>query len=95
MQNSTKPVYPPQILLDQFQRPVAPVPGITLFEHFTLEIYKVITTGTGGSFVAHRTNIHRALDIAQELLKRINEIQAETTLQAFEKPGNNETSIIQ
>jgi hypothetical protein len=35
------PAFPPQILLDQFQRPVAPIPGMSLIEYFALEIFKI------------------------------------------------------
>lgn len=37
--NTIKPFHAPQILLDQFQRPVAPIPGATMLEVFTLQIY--------------------------------------------------------
>ena len=37
--NTIKPFHAPQILLDQFQRPVAPIPGATMLEVFSLQIY--------------------------------------------------------
>ena len=33
------PAFPPQILLDQFQRPVAPIPGMTTLDYFALQIF--------------------------------------------------------
>ena len=33
------PAFPPQILLDQFQRPVAPIPGMSQLDYFALQIY--------------------------------------------------------
>lgn len=33
------PAFPPQILLDQFQRPVAPIPGMTTLDYFALKIF--------------------------------------------------------
>lgn len=36
--NSTQPAYPPQVMLDQFQRPVAPFPGFTKLEAAALSV---------------------------------------------------------
>jgi len=33
------PAFPPQIMLDQFQRAVAPIPGISQLDHFALQIF--------------------------------------------------------
>ena len=36
--NSTQPAFPPQVMLDQFQRPVAPFPGLTKLEAAALAV---------------------------------------------------------
>lgn len=33
------PAFPPQVLLDQFQRPVAPIPGMSQLDYFALKIF--------------------------------------------------------
>ena len=33
------PAFPPQIMLDQFQRAVAPIPGMSQLDYFSLKIY--------------------------------------------------------
>lgn len=91
--NALKPLHPPQILLDQFQRPVAPIPGITLLEHFTLEIYKQMLPGL--SYPGHKHAIRRALDIASEMLEMIHKQQSESVLSNFENLGDNASNIIQ
>jgi len=40
MSNLTQPAYPVVPLQDNFKRLVVPIPGLSKFEHFTLEIYK-------------------------------------------------------
>ena len=40
MNNLTKPAYPVVPLQDNFKRLVVPIPGLSKFEHFALEIYK-------------------------------------------------------
>ena len=37
-ENQMQPAYPPQVLLDQFQRPVAPFPGFTKLEAAALAV---------------------------------------------------------
>jgi hypothetical protein len=41
MNNLTQPAYPVVPLQDNFKRLVVPIPGLSKFEHFALEIYKV------------------------------------------------------
>ena len=36
--NQTQPAFPPQVMLDQFQRPVAPFPGFTKLEAAALAV---------------------------------------------------------
>jgi hypothetical protein len=38
MNNAQQPAYPPQVMLDQFQRPVAPFPGFTKHEAAALAL---------------------------------------------------------
>lgn len=38
MNAKNAPAYPPQIVLDQFQRPVAPIPGLTKLEAVALQV---------------------------------------------------------
>jgi hypothetical protein len=40
MSNLTQPAYPVVPLQDNFKRLVVPIPGLSKFEHFALEIYK-------------------------------------------------------
>ena len=40
MNNLTQPAYPVLPLQDNFKRLVVPIPGLSKFEHFALEIYK-------------------------------------------------------
>jgi hypothetical protein len=40
MNNLTQPAYPVVPLQDNFKRLVVPIPGLSKFEHFALEIYK-------------------------------------------------------
>ena len=40
MSNLTEPAYPVVPLQDNFKRLVVPIPGLSKFEHFALEIYK-------------------------------------------------------
>lgn len=38
MNNAQQPAYPPQVMLDQFQRPVAPFPGFSKLEAAALAL---------------------------------------------------------
>ena len=40
MNNLTQPAYPVVPLQDNFKRLVVPIPGLSKFEHFAIEIYK-------------------------------------------------------
>jgi len=40
MSNLTQPAYPVVPLQDNFKRLVVPIPGLSKFEHYALEIYK-------------------------------------------------------
>ena len=69
MNNAQAPAYPPQVLLDNFQRPVAPFPGFTKQEAaalailpYFLELAERKNTPAGG-FVVNA--IHDALDLAE------------------------------
>lgn len=44
MSNLTQPAYPVVPLQDNFKRLVVPIPGLSKFEHFALEIYKARLT---------------------------------------------------
>ena len=64
------PAFPPQILLDQFQRPVAPIPGMTMLDFFALHIW------------LHRAadNYDQAITKANEFLQALSDFQSESQL---------------
>ena len=69
----THPAFPPQIALDQFQRPVAPIPGMTMLDYFTLHLY---TYKSGLTY-------NEAIIEAHNLLDALSNYQSENTLQTL------------
>lgn len=68
----THPAFPPQIALDQFQRPVAPIPGMTMLDYFALNIY----VNKGGSYID-------AIQKAKLFLDALSEYQSNENLQTL------------
>ena len=71
MNNLTQPAYPVVPLQDNFKRLVVPIPGLSKFEHFALEIYKAKLSNNIDE------NVIKLMDISIEqaiiLLEKIEE----------------------
>ena len=76
----THPAFPPQIALDQFQRPVAPIPGMSMLDYFTLHLY---SQKVGLTF-------HEAITEAHNLLEALSNYQSENTLQTLKIVSNEQ-----
>ena len=78
--NTIKPFHAPQILLDQFQRPVAPIPGATMLEVFSLQIYccKIIYLKDDDSYISETANL--SIKEAKILLSALHKEQSETQI---------------
>lgn len=84
------PAYPPQILLDQFQRPVAPIPGMSLIEHFALEIFKTRYEDYKRSEKKHIKDIFAdAINDANEFLEQLHIYQSENNLSTLKIIDND------
>lgn len=81
------PAFPPQILLDQFQRPVAPIPGATMLEVFSLQIFCNID-----KFKIEKNDdiIEWSIKTAKLLLDALHKEQSESQIETL-KIINNET----
>jgi hypothetical protein len=71
MSNLTEPAYPVVPLQDNFKRLVVPIPGLSKFEHFALEIYKARLTNNLEDSNAELMN-YSIID-AIDLLNKIEE----------------------
>ena len=71
------PAFPPQIALDSFQRPVAPIPGMSMLDYFALNIY----LHKGGSYLD-------AISKAKNFLDTLSRIQSEENLQTLKIIGD-------
>jgi hypothetical protein len=71
MSNLTQPAYPVVPLQDNFKRLVVPIPGLSKFEHFALEIYKARLTNNLEDSNAELMN-YSIID-AIDLLNKIEE----------------------
>jgi hypothetical protein len=71
MNNLTQPAYPVVPLQDNFKRLVVPIPGLSKFEHFALEIYKARLTNNLEDSNAELMN-YSIID-AIDLLNKIEE----------------------
>jgi hypothetical protein len=71
MNNLTQPAYPVVPLQDNFKRLVVPIPGLSKFEHFALEIYKAKLSSNKDE------NVIKLMDISIEqaiiLLEKLDE----------------------
>lgn len=61
---ANSPAFPPQIVLDQFNQPVAPAPGMSIFEFFTIKAYSALLA----SGMTPASAIDEAVQCAEELL---------------------------
>jgi hypothetical protein len=68
----THPAFPPQIALDQFQRPVAPIPGMSMLDYFALMIY----CHKGGTYID-------AINKAKLFIDALSHIASEEQLSTF------------
>jgi hypothetical protein len=73
------PAFPPQIMLDQFQRAVAPIPGMSQLDHFALQIFCSLThpNVTADNWIEY---IDYSINAAKLLLDRLYETQSETQI---------------
>ena len=85
MNVNIRPAFPPQIMLDQFSRPVAPIPGMSMIDYFALELLKIRYEDY------KKADLHTALDIfryaindAENFLHCLQEYQIESNLQNIE-----------
>ena len=76
----THPAFPPQIALDQFQRPIAPIPGMSMLDYFALHIW------------LHRPaeSYDSAIIKAKDFLDCISNFQSETHLSTFKIIDNEQ-----
>jgi hypothetical protein len=86
MNNLTQPAYPVVPLQDNFKRLVVPIPGLSKFEHFALEIYKARLSNNINDSSIELMNfaILDAIDI-------LNKIEEKT--KTFENDKNSEMVI--
>ena len=61
---ANSPAFPPQLVQDQFQQLVAPAPGISVFEHFTIQIYSALVA----SGITPAMAVDEAVQCAEELI---------------------------
>ena len=86
MNNLTQPAYPVVPLQDNFKRLVVPIPGLSKFEHFALEIYKakIINNLDEFDIVLMDISIEQAITF-------LNKIEEKT--KTFENDKNSEMVI--
>ena len=72
------PAFPPQIMLDQFQRAVAPIPGMSQLDHFALQIFCSGITEKLMPLTDERVNY--AIKAAKLLLDALYKEQSETQI---------------
>ena len=78
------PAFPPQILLDQFQRPVAPIPGMSMLDHFSLEILKIRYEDYKKMQKHDQKSIFiAAIEDANKFLEYLHEYQSEQNLSSL------------
>jgi hypothetical protein len=76
------PAFPPQILLDQFQRPVAPIPGMSQLDHFALQIFCSVVNSYD---TTRKTDdcINYSINTAKQLLDELYKAQSETQIETL------------
>lgn len=82
MSVNIRPAFPPQIMLDQFSRPVAPIPGMSMLDYFALELLKIRYEDY------KKAELHTALQIfkyaiqdAENFLNLLQKHQAEANIE--------------
>lgn len=63
-QFANSPAFPPQLVQDQFQQLVAPLPGMSVFEYFAIQSYSALLA----SGMTPTSAIDEAIMCAEELL---------------------------
>ena len=86
MNNLTQPAYPVVPLQDNFKRLVVPIPGLSKFEHFALEIYKSRLTNN-----LEDSNIELMNNSIIDAIELLNKIEEKT--KTFENDKNSEMVI--
>ena len=87
--NFTQPAFPCLPIQDKFNQLVVPVPGMSKFEHFVIEIYKVHLQNAGQMNILPLTICNMAIADATLLLE-----QLENSIKPTENE-NSKLSIIQ
>ena len=86
MSNLTQPAYPVVPLQDNFKRLVVPIPGLSKFEHFALEIYKAKLSNN-----LENTNAELMSDSIIDAIDLLNKIEQKT--KTIENDKDNEVVI--
>jgi len=86
MNNLTQPAYPVVPLQDNFKRLVVPIPGLSKFEHFALEIYKARLSNN-----INDSNIELMNFAILDAIEFLNKIEEKT--KTFENDKNSEMVI--
>ena len=86
MSNLTQPAYPVVPLQDNFKRLVVPIPGLSKFEHFALEIYKAKLSNN-----LENTNAELMNDSIIDAIDLLNKIEQKT--KTIENDKDNEVVI--
>lgn len=77
------PAFPPQVAQDNLGRLVAPIPGVSKLEYFSLHLLPFYLDLATKKRLADKgepiTPIEAAISTAKELLDKLNEKQDETT----------------
>jgi hypothetical protein len=86
MSNLTQPAYPVVPLQDNFKRLVVPIPGLSKFEHFALEIYKAKLSNN-----LENSNAELMTDSIIDAIDLLNKIEQKT--KTIENDKDNEVVI--
>jgi hypothetical protein len=77
------PFHAPQILLDQFQRPVAPIPGATMLDTFALHIFCSLVSKFDKLTEEQQSAwVTESVDHARALLDELYKAQSESNIAA-------------
>ena len=86
MSNLTQPAYPVVPLQDNFKRLVVPIPGLSKFEHFALEIYKAKLSNN-----LEDSNAELMMNSIIDAIDLLNKIEEKT--KSIENDKDNEVVI--